>query len=266
MNALWLSLGTLTRLPVVTPKRIDREVAGWSMALAPFSGALLGAVVVAGWTLGKILFPGLSPFLAAVLIVAAIAWLTRGMHLDGLADVVDGLGSGKPADEALAIMKRSDIGPFGVVALVVVLLVQVGALSQVLMGFGDTGTSLVLLAALGCSRGLLVLLGTSPYRPAREGGLGSTVAQSVTVPKLAVGLLLLVVLIAGLGCLGAQEGLTTQGLLWLCACGPLGILAGLMRAITAQDRLGGVTGDVYGASIETAFTCALLVAALGSAL
>ena len=62
--------------------------------------------------------------------MAALALLTRGLHLDGLADLADGLGSGQPAATALDIMRRSDIGPFGTVTLVLVLLTQVAALAH----------------------------------------------------------------------------------------------------------------------------------------
>ncbi|GAA3105764.1 hypothetical protein GCM10020254_59560 [Streptomyces goshikiensis] len=63
--------------------------------------------------------------------VAVPAALTRGLHLDGLADTADGLGSAKPAEDALRIMKQSDIGPFGVVTLLLVLLIQAAALADV---------------------------------------------------------------------------------------------------------------------------------------
>lgn len=265
MSALWLTLGTLTRIPVPMPARVDRSVAGWSLALSPVSGAALAGVLVAGWTVARHAFPGASPFLVAVLMVGALAWLTRGMHLDGLADVADGLGSGKPAEAALAVMKRSDIGPFGVVTLLLTVLLQVAALSQVVLAYGGMGTSLVLVAALVCSRGTMVLLGTRGYAPARDDGLGRTVAQSVTAGRLTVGLALIAATVVAVGMMAAHEGLSGQGILWLCAGGPLGILAGLVRAITAQERFGGVTGDVYGAAVETAFTAALVTVALGSA-
>ncbi|MYR56245.1 adenosylcobinamide-GDP ribazoletransferase, partial [Streptomyces sp. SID625] len=73
---------------------------------------------------------GAAPLLAAVVTAAVPAVLTRGLHLDGLADTADGLGSGKPAADALRIMKQSDIGPFGVITLLFVLLAQVAALTQ----------------------------------------------------------------------------------------------------------------------------------------
>ncbi|MGK5554842.1 adenosylcobinamide-GDP ribazoletransferase [Actinomadura kijaniata] len=98
------------------------------MLLAPATGLLVGGaaalVLLAGGA------AGLSPLLGAALAVAASAALTRALHLDGLADLADGLGSGKPAAEALAIMKRSDIGPFGVVTLLLALVIQVAALAS----------------------------------------------------------------------------------------------------------------------------------------
>ena len=62
--------------------------------------------------------------------MASLALLSRGLHLDGLADLADGLGSGQPAAAALDIMRRSDIGPLGTVTLILTLLIQVAALSQ----------------------------------------------------------------------------------------------------------------------------------------
>ncbi|NEC37257.1 adenosylcobinamide-GDP ribazoletransferase, partial [Streptomyces rubrogriseus] len=73
---------------------------------------------------------GAGTLLAAVATAAVPAVLTRGLHLDGLADTADGLGSGKPAEDALRIMKQSDIGPFGVLTLLFTLLAQVAALAQ----------------------------------------------------------------------------------------------------------------------------------------
>ena len=65
-----------------------------------------------------------------MLAIGVLAALTRGLHLDGLADLADGLGSRKPAGAALDIMKRSDIGPFGVLTIVLILLIQAAALAR----------------------------------------------------------------------------------------------------------------------------------------
>ncbi|NEC49139.1 adenosylcobinamide-GDP ribazoletransferase, partial [Actinospica acidiphila] len=76
------------------------------------------------------------------------AALTRGLHLDGLADTADGLGSGRPAEDALRIMKQSDVGPFGVLTLVLVLLVQVAALAQAYGGSWARGVLAAVVSAV----------------------------------------------------------------------------------------------------------------------
>ena len=117
MRALLAAVGLFTVIPV-RPFDVDRRAASRAMAALPVLGLLLGlaAGAVAG-LLGWLT----SPLLGAVVGLALLAWLTGALHLDGVADTADGLGSRKPADEALAIMRRSDIGPMGVVVLVFVL-------------------------------------------------------------------------------------------------------------------------------------------------
>ncbi|MGA9748939.1 MAG: adenosylcobinamide-GDP ribazoletransferase, partial [Nocardioides sp.] len=129
MNAVRLAVGTLTVFPVRAPS-VDRRTAGLAMALAPLVGLALGIVVLVVIVLVGDLVP---PLLAAVLVVGLLALLTRGMHLDGLADTADGLGSGRPPPEALDVMRRGDVGPFGVVTLVLVLLAQVVAIAAMLL-------------------------------------------------------------------------------------------------------------------------------------
>ncbi|NES39834.1 adenosylcobinamide-GDP ribazoletransferase, partial [Micromonospora sp. PPF5-17] len=113
--------------PGATADRIDRDVAGVAMALAPAVGALLGGLLAAVLLLTAALAP---PLVAAGVTVGAGALLTRGLHLDGLADTVDALGSYRRGAAALEIMKKPDVGPFGVVALVVVLLLQAAMLAE----------------------------------------------------------------------------------------------------------------------------------------
>lgn len=264
MNALWLCLGTLTRIPVPMPKKVDDRVAGWSLVLAPIGGLLLAVCAVAPWVLADLVSDvSATPMLQAVLMIGSVAWLTRAMHLDGLADTADGLGSGKPADEALAIMKKSDIGPFGVITVLLVLLVQVAALAQLLLLLGPTHTLVVFTVALVASRAVLVLLGTPLHPPARQSGLGQTVAQTVVGPMATVGVILLAIVVGLLVLLADHRGLGPGALVWVIASVPLGLLAGLVRAITVRDRFGGMTGDVYGDAVEVTFTATLVAAALG---
>ncbi|MYV44817.1 adenosylcobinamide-GDP ribazoletransferase, partial [Streptomyces sp. SID2888] len=122
-----------------------------------------------------------GPLLAAVCATAVPAVLTRGLHLDGLADTADGLGSGKPAAQALRIMKQSDIGPFGVITLVLVLLAQVAALAHAYEGSWARGALAAVVSATA-ARLALTLAARTGVPAARPEGLGAAVAGVVPVP------------------------------------------------------------------------------------
>ena len=196
----------------------------------------------------------LGALLAAVLAVALLAYLTRALHLDGLADTADALGSGKPADAALEIARRGDVGPFGVVTLVLVLLMQVTALA-IATEAGWGGMTVVIAVVTG--RAAVVVACTRGIPAARPEGLGALVAG--TIPRVASAAWVIVIVI---GAFGVGTWLTPDAA-WTW---PLAVAVGLAVAALlvrrAARRLGGVTGDVMGATVETASTTALLVAAL----
>ncbi|MGN6575893.1 MAG: adenosylcobinamide-GDP ribazoletransferase, partial [Nocardioides sp.] len=115
-DAVRLALGTLTVLPVRAPV-VDRVSAGRAMVLAPVVGLLLA--VPAGLLVWLGTEAGLSPVLTAALVVGLLALLTRGMHLDGLADTADGLAAGRrDRGRALEVMRQGPVGPLGACALV----------------------------------------------------------------------------------------------------------------------------------------------------
>jgi adenosylcobinamide-GDP ribazoletransferase len=250
-----MALGTFTVFPV-RAGRLDRRAAGWAMVWAPVLGAVLGGLTGAAAVLGTAV--GLSAALAAVLAVGLGALLTRGLHLDGLADLADGLGSARPAEGALEVMRRSDIGPFGVVTLVVVLAAQTLALGQLAQASAEA--ALTGAAAAGAAGRLAVTLACTPRVPsARPEGLGAFVAGTVRLPGA-----LLAAVPALLVCLAGWAH--APGFALACA---LAVAAGLLAAglllRRAVRRLGGVTGDVLGALSETAVTTALVVAAAAAA-
>jgi adenosylcobinamide-GDP ribazoletransferase len=247
-----LALGTFSRLPVPPPTRVSSAVAGWGMALAPVVGLGLGllaagSLAVARWWLG----PGTAASLtAAALAVALLAAATGGLHLDGLADVADGLASRKPRDAALALMRRPEVGALGAATLTLVLLTQVAALAAATeRGAGPVAVLVAtvtgrLAATLGCVRGVPA---------ARPEGLGAAVAGSVALgaaAAVAVGVLLL-----ALG-VGAASGVPAAAPAVLAGCA-----TGWVVVARCVRRLGGITGDVLGASCEVAVAAALVVLA-----
>src|SRR6266705_266823 len=154
-----------------------RAAAGAAMAWAPAVGLLLGVIASAVLLLAD--HPlGAGPLTASGLAVGSLALLTRGLHLDGLADLADGLASGKAAPAALDIMRRSDIGPLGTVTLVMTLLLQVTALSQAESAGHGRGPA-ALIAAVVTGRLALTWACRRGVPSARPEGLGALVAESV---------------------------------------------------------------------------------------
>ncbi|MFE4421186.1 adenosylcobinamide-GDP ribazoletransferase [Streptomyces sp. NPDC056817] len=247
------AFGTLTVLPVRV-SRWDREAARGGMLCAPLAGLVVGVAAAAVGLL--LLLAGAGAPLAAVGTVAVPAVLTRGLHLDGLADTADGLGSGKPAEDALRIMKQSDIGPFGVITLVFVLLAQVAALTRAYDGSWARGALAAVVSAT-VARLVLTLAARTGVPAARPEGLGAAVAGVVPVPG-AIGAALVVS--AAAAAAGAFFGAHACVLTALAVAAALAAAELLLRHCTR--RFGGVTGDVFGALAETAATAVLVVLAL----
>jgi adenosylcobinamide-GDP ribazoletransferase len=258
--ALPLALGLFSVIPVPgrSQGRIDRSDAARALLWLPLVGALLGGLAMlpalAVWRGGA---HG-STLLAATLALTAMALLTRGLHLDGLADLADGLGSRRPSDQALTVMSQSDIGPVGVVAVVLSLLLQVAALSAILQAGSRPAGVVAYGAATMIGRLTAVWAAGRTIPAAREGGFGAMVAGSTSWPARVAITGLVFVTVAGLAWWAGADG---PGLLRLggaCAAG-LVFAWGLRRH--AVRRLGGMTGDVFGALIEVATTVTLVVLA-----
>lgn len=241
MNGLRLALGMLTIFPVRV-SHVDRATARSAMLWAPAVGVLVGSCQGAVF----LLFTDTGDLLPAALAVGTGAVLTRALHLDGLADVADGLGSGKPAREALEIMKRSDIGPFGVVTLLFTLLIQVGAL----VSTPHPALALVIAAATG--RLAITWACTTGVPPARPDGLGAMVAE--TVPSRLAAALTLTLALCSAAALSYEPVIAIAGAL---------IATHLFRRHLIR-RLGGVTGDVLGSLTELSTTTTLVILTLVS--
>lgn len=260
-DGLRLAIGTLTRVPVPIPRRVDRAAARGAMLWAPVVGGLLGLLLgLAGGALSRWAGPATSALLVSALVVGASAYVTRGIHLDGLADLADALGSGRPSTDALEIARRSDIGPFGVVTVTLALIVQVTAYAG-LVGAGEAVIGLVVAMLTG--RLALVIACSRAVPAARPDGLGATVAGSIPgLVAVAAPLAWVAVTVAATAALDASGHSRLPALGVGLAMG-LGLAAGIGVVRVAVRRLGGITGDVLGAVVEvvTAATLVILVIA-----
>lgn len=250
MAGLRLGLSTFTVMPVPLGA-VDRRIGRAAMVTAPLVGALLGAVL--GTAAVGLRALGASAMLAAAVTVVLEVLLTRALHMDGVADTADAFGSYRHGDEALAIMKRSDIGPFGVAAIVLVLLVEVSALvSIVTMDWSRVVLAMVTIGAAG--RLAVTAACSTRVPPARKEGLGAMVAGTVGPAPL---------VIAGL----VVTGIAVPAVAHRPWQGPLGVLLALggvaLLVRQATRRFGGVTGDVLGAAVEVATVVVAVTLAIG---
>jgi len=246
------AVGTFTRLPVPAPATLDATVAGRGLVLGPAVGAAIA--LVSGLLLLVTDVDLVARLLSATLVVALAAWITRALHWDGLADVADGLGSGAPPERAREIMRRSDIGPFGVLTLIFVVALQVLSIAQLPAG-APALAAWVLAVTLGR---LAIALACGPwFRAARPAGLGALVIGAMTPARIAVAVALTAVIAITCAALGPLD--VFRALLWGPAAAVLVVVA---MGRLAHNRFGGSTGDVLGATAELATTAVLLVLAL----
>jgi len=245
VTGLVVAVRYLTILPVpgpAVPASSGPSLAdlGRSAAWFPIVGLGLGLVLaLAQWAASR-LFP---PLLVGLLTIAAWKLLTGGLHLDGLADCLDGL-AGRDAAHRLAIMRDSRIGAFAAIGLVLVLLLDVAAVAEM----ADDRRWRALVVAPTVARATPLVLARL-FPPARRDGQGASFQASVgrvpTVLAVALASLVAVVVLGWTGVVAALAGLLAA------------VLLGWLLAI----RLGGVTGDVLGAAVEVAELTVLLAGA-----
>jgi adenosylcobinamide-GDP ribazoletransferase len=246
-----VALSLFTVIPAGVGGDLDEGAAARAVFWLPVIGAGLG--LAGGAAMVFVAAGQRSPerqLLGAALAMMLLALATGGLHLDGLADTADGLGSRRPADQALEIMRRSDAGPLGVATLVLVLLVQVCALAALPRGWAEAA-GLVLAAVT--SRVAVVLATGSPS--ARPTGFGALVAGRTSAAGRAASVVVLLgaVVAAGLALGGVSAA--ARG----AAAAAAGLAVAALLRWAAVRRLGGMTGDVFGAVIELSTATVLLV-------
>ena len=234
MKRLVAALAFLTRVPISTA--FTAEDVGHASIFFPVIGVGIGALQLGLWKLAS---PHLTSLVVAVLVVTLSAWLTRALHLDGLADFVDGLGGGRTREDVLRIMKDSRIGAFGAIALVLVLGTKIAAVDAIV-------SPEAFLLAPALSRWTPVVLAYSlPYARSNT----SLPGPAAYVGKLELGVATFIT--AGL-----------VGLLGHAVLAGVVVLVSVLVGVIAKRRIGGVTGDVLGANIELAEAAVLVVATI----
>lgn len=243
LRAVGVAFSWLTILPLPGASgRVDRRLGSAVMAAVPVVGAGLGAVAAGGaWALNIV---GLPELMVGALVVTGLALLTRGMHLDGLADTADGLGCYGPPDRVAQVMRSGTVGPFGVASMVGVMLVQA-------VGFGALATAgrwwdLTVAVALG--RVAAVLAARRGLGPAHADGFGALVAGTQRTSAIAWTALALGGAIAGTAFATPAFGIGAV----IRAVVVVVLVAAFAMVFShhCARRMGGIPGDVLGACIE----------------
>lgn len=236
------ALAFLTRVPLGARLPLDAADVARGALFFPLVGAVVGAATAATLVL---LDGTLGPLLAAALALAAGTLLTGAMHLDALADTADALGA-TTRERALEIMRDHATGAYGTAAITLDLLIKTAALTELAAGGGWRG----LVAAAALARAVPLALASSlPYARTGAPGTGRLLADGLTRRRAAAGIVVAVAIAALL--LGADAA-------------PLIAITAATAALLLRSfrrRLGGVTGDTLGASVEVSETLALVVAA-----
>ncbi|RFS34586.1 adenosylcobinamide-GDP ribazoletransferase [Acinetobacter sp. SWAC5] len=243
MMPFWIALQFLTTFPLQLKAMPSKQQNGQSVLFYPLIGFIIGVILCAV----ALLLQVIPAILSASLILVLWIWLTGGLHLDGLADTADAwVGGFGDAERTLKIMKDPACGPIGVLSLIIICLLKWSALYLLIQK--QLYSALLLFPVLGRLAPMFLFLSTDYVR---EKGLGSSMASYIP-KKLAITIMVLLVLSS----------------LYFSV---LGLVAVLVTAFSLlylrrkfKQRIGGITGDTVGASIEICECVSLLAFVLGS--
>lgn len=236
IKGLILSIQFLTRLPVNISIDFNDENIRRSTFFYPYIGILLGF-------LASIPYYFLAPYsktIASFLTVMIMIVLTGGLHLDGLSDTADGFFSNRDKEKTMEIMKDSRIGAFGVLSLILIILFKYILISNI-----ENNLPVALILSMGNSR-LIALLQIAFKKMARPGGLGDMLHKSKPKKFIITGIILYLFLI---GFIDIKYLIPLAG----------SLMVGELISIYTYKKIGGFTGDVYGATIELTEAISLLI-------
>jgi adenosylcobinamide-GDP ribazoletransferase len=235
MKYFRIAFGLMTTLPFRLPDDWQTGDSGRASVWYPFVGLVIGGLTLLGWMGASRFF---SPLVAGILTLILWVTLTGGLHLDGLADCCDGLLVSTTVERRLEIMKDPRLGAFGGIGLVLVLLLKAAILSSL-----TTQSAFGILLAASLARSCILPAGLLPL--ARPSGMGADFKAGFRNWFIAAGAIIPLALSITLG---------TRGIISLLA----GLLAAALVLNLAKSRINGVTGDVFGMTVEVVEVVSLL--------
>lgn len=239
MRLYIIAMQFLTIIPLPFQFQWSKDDLGRSLAVFPLAGLTIGTLLAG---INWLIAPLLARPLTDALLITALAAMTGALHLDGLADVIDGVAARGSRERFLAIMKDSNVGAIGAVGLVLGILLKWQAL--VAIPAEQKWQALLFFPALARYCQVQTIVGA---RKARQDGLGSTMIAGAGIGRLLL------------------AGIVTLAIAWfLLAVNGVLVLAGAMLAswlIRAwfNRKLGGITGDVIGCINELVEILALVL-------
>jgi adenosylcobinamide-GDP ribazoletransferase len=238
MTSFLTALEFLTRLTVRRTPRGDVDAIARAQAWFPAIGLVIGGVLVG---IDRGATRALPEGSVDVLLVVALALITGGLHLDGLADAADGLFGGYTRERRLEIMRDVHAGSFAVIAIVCVLALKWAGLAALP---ANVRIEALLVAPVAARFAALIGIVCVPH--ARDEGMGATQHERAGWPALALG---------AVTALAVSVALLGLGGLYVCAAAAA---VALGMAWLSVRMVGGMTGDLYGATIEIAEVVLLL--------
>jgi adenosylcobinamide-GDP ribazoletransferase len=240
MNSLWIAFSTLTLLPTPSSKPTAEDLKN-SVLFYPLVGGLFGGVFILLHRLS------LATDLKALLILLVWIILSGAFHLDGLGDCLDGFFGGKDLQDRQRIMKTADLGTYGITGIALTLIFKTVLLIHLL---GQVNIQYWLLAIPIAARWAVCLSCFISKPPTNNQGLGSFVMGS-PLPVFIAGSALAVI-----GCFALQK--YAIGLFLIAA------VLSIVISRFSQNRIGGLTGDGLGATVELTEVALLFFACLNT--
>lgn len=244
MKDFLLAFSFLTILPTGQMSPVNEKELARSMAFYPLVGLLIGLILALGHYLFSLFLP---KSLVLWLVIGLLYLLTRGLHLDGFADTIDGLASGGTREKILEVMRDSRIGAFGVMGLILL----IGAKYLALNHISDSYLSYSLMMMIVMGKNSMVLVCYRSAYARSSGGLGKPFTEHLGAREIAISLasaFAISLFLMGVKGIAIYLGVS---------------LFSLGYRFFFKRRLGGVTGDILGAANELSeLICLLLLVIL----